>query len=242
MQVLRGERMARRPVAIEYFDADALALLRRVRNESSAFEKIPALRPHFHSAIYTEFHGESDEALEEVMLQVLEELVALGGNEDDTWCATTPRELEPLKAFRHATPEAVNFLIGQRKREIPELTKLGTDMAVPDNALLPVMAMYRAALAAAGLESVIFGHIGNNHLHVNILPRDMEEYARGKTLYLAWAEQVVTRGGSVSAEHGIGKLKLPFLRLMYGEERIAEMRALKALFDPQAMLNPGTLF
>ncbi len=169
-------------------------------------------------------------------------IVALGGNEDDTWCATTPRELEPLKAFRHAPPEAVNHLIGERKRRIPELTKLGTDMSVPDSELEAVMAMYREGLRQAGLQSVIFGHIGNNHVHVNILPETLEDYARGKALYLDWAEQVVARGGAISAEHGIGKLKIPFLRLMYGEEGIAQMRALKRVFDPDMLLNPGTLF
>jgi D-lactate dehydrogenase (cytochrome) len=192
--------------------------------------------------VYTEFHGASDEAVEEAVLPALEALVAFGGNEDDTWSATTARELESLKAFRHAVPEAVNLLIGERKRELPELTKLGTDMSVPDAELEAVLALYREGLAEAGLESVIFGHIGNNHLHVNLLPRSMEEYARGKALYLSWAEWVVAHRGSVSAEHGIGKLKAPFLQLMYGEEALAQMRALKTLFDPPALLNPGTLF
>jgi D-lactate dehydrogenase (cytochrome) len=79
-------------------------------------------------------------------------------------------------------------------------------------------------------------------VHVNILPHSMEEYERGKSLYLSWARQVVEWGGSISAEHGIGKIKVPFLALMYGEEGIAEMRALKMLFDPGMTLNPGNLF
>ncbi len=100
----------------------------------------------------------------------------------------------------------------------------------------------RTALDGAGLESVIFGHIANNHLHVNILPNSLEEYERGKALYLCWAEEIVARGGSISAEHGIGKLKVPFLQLMYGEQGVEQMRQLKGLFDPQLMLNPGNLF
>jgi len=231
-----------RPVAIEFFDHDALELLRRMKAENPAFEKLLPLRPHFHTAVYAEFHGDAEEMVEEAMLALLDPLTALGGNDEDTWAATNARELEPLKAFRHAVPEAVNLLIAARKREVPDLTKLGTDMSVPDARLEGAMAMYRGALADAGLESVIFGHIGDNHLHVNILPRSMEDYARGKALYLAWAEQVVVWGGSVSAEHGIGKLKAPFLHVMYGEEGVAQMRALKVLFDPEGVLNPGNLF
>jgi D-lactate dehydrogenase (cytochrome) len=175
-------------------------------------------------------------------MQVMEAMTALGGSDEDTWYATTDRELEPLRAFRHAVPEAVNLLIGERKRSCPELTKLGTDMSSPDAALEQVMAMYRTGLTEAGLESVIFGHIGNNHLHVNILPNSMDEYDKGKALYQSWARRIVSLGGSVSAEHGIGKIKVPFLQMMYTPECIAQMRRVKAIFDPSMMLNPGDLF
>jgi D-lactate dehydrogenase (cytochrome) len=102
--------------------------------------------------------------------------------------------------------------------------------------------MYNAELREAGLESVIFGHIGNNHLHVNILPHTLEEYDRGRELYLSWARRVVEVGGSVSAEHGIGKIKAPFLVMMYGDEAVGEMRDLRRIFDPEGILNPGNLF
>ncbi len=241
IRILREESEVR-PVAIEFFNHDALDLLRRMKSESSAFEKIPALKPEFHTAIYTEFHADSDEEIEEPIMALMESIMELGGSDEDTWYATNERELEPLKAFRHATPEAVNLLIDRRKRDCPELTKLGTDMSVPDDRLEEVIAMYDADLAANGLESVVFGHIGNNHVHVNILPHSMDEYDKGKALYLGWAQQIVGWGGSVSAEHGIGKIKVPFLRMMYGDEAVTEMRALKSIFDPDSMLNPGDLF
>ncbi len=230
------------PVAIEFFNHDVLELLRRAKAEGNAFADIPTLQPHYHTAVYAEFHGEDAAQVEEEVMAAMALAIELAGNEDDTWYADNARLLAGQKAFRHATPEAVNMLIDQRKRETPQLTKLGTDMSVPDAALDEVMRMYRNDLAKAGLESVIFGHIGNNHLHVNILPRSLEEYTHGKELYLRWAQQVVDMGGSVSAEHGIGKLKAPFLHLLYGEAGIVQMRALKHIFDPGGLLNKGTLF
>jgi D-lactate dehydrogenase (cytochrome) len=104
------------------------------------------------------------------------------------------------------------------------------------------MALYNHDLAESGLQSVIFGHIGDNHLHVNILPRNLADYQQGKEMYMAWAREAVRLGGSVSAEHGIGKLKAGFLEIMYGADGIAEMRALKKTFDPHGILNPGNLF
>ncbi len=246
VRALRGEGVeaggALRPVAIEYFDHDALELLGRMKAEEQAFADIPTPPAHLHPAVYVEFHGDDEAMAEEAMLQVLDALSAAGGSDEDTWVGMTPREMEPLKAFRHAAPEAVNLLIAQRKRELPDLTKLGTDMSVPDARLEAAMAMYREALGEAGLESVIFGHIGDNHLHVNVLPRSLDDYERARGIYHRWAEQVVKWGGSVSAEHGIGKLKVGLLRLMYGEAGVAQMRELKARFDPDGLLNPGNLF
>lgn len=227
------------PVAMEFFNSDALNLLRFARD---CFEEIPELAPHFHTAVYVEFNGDDSAALEECAEFVFNTQMALGAGEDDCWFAGDEKELARLKAFRHAVPEAVNLQIDERKKKTPGLTKLGTDMSVPDSELEAVMKLYRKGLEAAELESVIFGHIGNNHVHVNILPRDQADYEKGKQLYLAWADQIIAMGGSVSAEHGIGKIKVPFLRRMLGESGIEEMKRLKARFDPQGGLNAGTLF
>lgn len=248
VRLARGETvdgltgLATRPVAIEYFNHDTLNLLRRMKSEGKGAGAIPGLLPRYHTAIYLEYHGEDGEAVETAAVTAIEAAAALGGNDGDTWYASTPRDLASQKSFRHAAPESVNMLIGERQRTDPAIAKLGTDMSVPDAALEQVMAMYRDGLTEAGLESVIFGHIGNNHLHVNILPRNRAEYDRGKSLYQRWARSVVALGGSVSAEHGIGKLKRPMLRLMLGDEGIAQMRILKNLFDPGLVLNPGVLF
>ncbi|MEN8254100.1 MAG: FAD-binding oxidoreductase [Verrucomicrobiota bacterium] len=219
------------PTAIEFFDAQALELLRRMKAGNTAFADLPELKTEFHTAIYFEYDTEVPDAV-----------VEKAGEAIDCWFAEGEHEIETLKNFRHAVPEAVNMLIGERKKTIPELTKLGTDMSVPDDQMETVMHMYHEGLAEAGLEYAIFGHIGNNHVHVNIIPRSMEEYEAGKALYLDWARQVVAMSGSVSAEHGIGKNKTDFLRLMYGDDGICKMRKLKHLFDPAGLLNPGNLF
>ena len=120
----------------------------------------------------------------------------------NTWGALDPTRLSKLKDFRHATPACVNEQIGHIKKDFPSITKLGTDMSVPDDCLEEILSMYRKDLFAGGFQSAAFGHIGDNHIHVNIIPRSNEEYARGKALYSRWAQNVVKMGGSVSAEHG----------------------------------------
>ena len=134
------------------------------------------------------------------------------------------------------------MLIDERRRVDPTITKLGSDMSVPDERLHDVVALYRSTLAAAGLESAAWGHIGNNHLHVNVLPRDEHDFAQGKKLFAHWAAEVTRMGGAVSAEHGVGKIKRGFLETMYGPEHIAEMAKLKRELDPAGQLGRGNLF
>jgi D-lactate dehydrogenase (cytochrome) len=232
---------AHRPVAIECFDHGALDLLREQKATNAAFAALPDLKARAHTAIYVEYHGDEDRVGDAVAL--LPDLIAAaGGSDEATWMALTPAELDRMRFFRHAVPEAVNLRIDERRRRTPGVTKLGTDMAVPDAGLERMLEVYRAGLAAAGLEHVMFGHIGNNHVHVNILPRSLEEYERGKALYLEWAAEAVRLGGSVAAEHGIGKFKVALLREMYGEEGVGQMREIKRAFDPGGRLNRGNLF
>lgn len=242
LRFVRQAREQTRADAIEFIDHGALELLRCQKASNPAFQDLPDLRDGWHTAVYVEYQGESEAQVEEQVLQLTGILEACGGDPDGTWLATAARDIERFKRFRHAVPEAVNLRIDERRKSEPRLTKLGTDLSVPDAALESVMGMYRDGLTRSGLEAVSFGHIGNNHVHVNIIPRNMEDYERGKALYLEWARTVVSLGGSISAEHGVGKLKTPMLELMYGAEGVRQMRELKKCFDPRGLLNRGNLF
>ena len=228
--------------AIEYFDADALDILRRQRALGAAFSALPPLDDAWSCCVYVELScAERERALGD-LAALGEILVAHGGSVTDTWVARTDTDRETLRFFRHAVPESVNMLIDERRRVDPAITKLGSDMSVPDGRLHDVMALYRSTLSDAGLESAAWGHIGDNHLHVNVLPRDAADYAAGKELFARWAREVAAMGGAVSAEHGVGKLKRDFLKAMYGEGALCEMARVKRAFDPAGMFGRGNLF
>ena len=115
-------------------------------------------------------------------------------------------------------------------------------MSVEDQYLADMMKFYHSTLIEAGLEYVIWGHIGDNHVHVNILPRDLNDLELGTKLYKKFAKKAVEYGGSVSAEHGIGKIKHEYLVIMYGEDAIDQMRAVKNTLDPDNIFNEGNIF
>jgi len=120
--------------------------------------------------------------------------------------------------------------------------KLGSDYAVPLSRNREMLAYYQAELIEHELEYVIFGHIGDAHVHVNILPRSPAEFEAGQRLMLHFARHAVSLGGTVSAEHGLGKRKAHLLALQYAPEQIESMKEVKRRVDPQWLLNRGNLF
>lgn len=228
--------------AIEYFDEHVLRLLAAQKAINPALARLPLPAPGFACALFCELQGENERAVEASLIGLGGRLRSAGADPADSWVARTAFDQDLLIFFRHAAPECVNSIIDQRRRTEPAITKLGTDMSVPDDCLEPIMALYHDTLQKSGLDSAIWGHIGDNHVHVNILPRTMAEYRQGRRLYRYWAEQVVAMGGAVSAEHGVGKLKAEYLTLMYGAGPVAEMADVKAVFDPDGLLGAGNLF
>ena len=228
------------PLAIEFFGTDTLSMLRSAQAAGNVLTDLPRIPEG--CAIYTEFASENRRELQPLFRALTELVCIAGGSPERSWAAFRGPDMERLKAFRHAAPVCVNERISEIRNHCPGITKLGTDMSVPDRCLEEVFAMYRDGLRREGFQASLFGHIGNNHLHCNILPRNEEEYARGKALYTRWAEEVVRMGGSVSAEHGIGKLKIWLLEKLYSEKELQAMAELKRLFDPQMRLNPGNIF
>jgi D-lactate dehydrogenase (cytochrome) len=246
VRALRGEVQAETPPpagvqALEYFDGRSLALLRQKKVDDGPDSEIPDFPKTAEASVLLEITcsaAEEDDALETAAM-LLEEF---GADSEQAWAGLDDRERSKMTAFRHALPEAVNSQISLVRRQYPELTKVGTDMAVPAAGLDEMVETYHDLLGKAKLSYVIFGHLGENHLHVNVLPADMQEYARAKQLYLQLATKAVELGGTVSAEHGIGKLKKKFLEIMYGADGLEEMRSVKRALDPDALLGPGTLF
>jgi len=230
------------PLALEYIGPGALALVRSKGRQTQAYLEVSRLPEDARAAVYTELPFGDEAELDRVHAALCEALASAGLDPARSWAGFTDQDMEQMKRLRHAVPETVNALIGRRKRDIPELHKVGTDMAVPDAALPEMMAHYHRVLEREGIEFVVFGHIGNGHVHVNMLPTSAEQLDRAKEIYADFAREAVRLGGSVAAEHGIGRIKKEFLSIQFGEEELEAMRAIRRTLDPDGILNPGVLF
>ncbi|CTP88989.1 fad linked oxidase [Xanthomonas translucens pv. poae] len=131
---------------------------------------------------------------------------------------------------------------------VARYTPYKNDVSVRISAMPAFLAQTQALLGQAypQFDVVWFGHIGDGNLHINVLKPD----TTADTDFIAACEQVTKllaqvlaeHGGSISAEHGIGLVKKPYLESTRSAEEIALMRAVKGVFDPAGLLNPGKLF
>jgi FAD/FMN-containing dehydrogenase len=169
-------------------------------------------------------HGEEDELLE-----------ALGRLEtDDVIVALDVTEQRRLWEYREGHTEAVNAL-----RPAPSAPhKL--DIAVPLGGIVDFVGRVEASVArlAPTAELVIYGHLGDGNLHVNIVGPPPEDHSVDDAVL----DLVIEAGGSISAEHGIGVFKRGHLGRDRTSGDIAAMRAIKRALDPDDLLNPGVLF
>lgn len=214
-------------LSVEYFSENALGLLRA---------KNPNVPKGAKAAIFFEEEGEGGQrfAAADRWLKTIE---SRGGSVDDTWVAMNEKEAESFTSFRYAIPEAVNDIVRHAG-----FRKFSTDIAVPGDKFIEMMGFYRDVFKKDGMRNVIFGHIGENHVHANALPSSDSELERAGEICMKFVKKGVSLGGTVSAEHGIGKIKHAYLRQMYGEKGVLEMAAVKKALDPACILGPGNIF
>lgn len=229
-------------LSLESMDAGSIRLLAEFREQAGESSRVPPIPAGCSGALFLEAECGTDEGMEAFLEELQAVLDGNGIRADAAWAALDARELASMKAFRHALPERINSIIGGRKIRAPRLTKVAADLAVPDAALSGMLALYRRELQRRRLESAIFGHIGNAHLHVNILPRDGAEMESGREACAVFAREAVRLGGTVSGEHGIGRLKKHLMEIQFSALELAGMRGVKAALDPKGVLNPGVLW
>jgi FAD/FMN-containing dehydrogenase len=199
--------------AVDYLDAACMRLVRERRGLSAP---LATEHPLY---VIAQFAGDRDviaELVDSIASLPVEPAVAVAEGTSDR---------ERLWAYR----ESINESIGELG--IPH--KL--DVAVP---IAKLAAFTAAATEAAGdARLFLYGHLGDGNVHVNLLGPEREDHLIDARILRLACEL----GGTISAEHGVGLAKQPYLSLCRSEADIAAMRALKRALDPTAILAPGRI-
>jgi len=152
--------------------------------------------------------------------------------------ALSARAAERLWAVRHAaSPILASLLEGRRSLQVIE------DACLPIERMGDYIRTVRRAAAARGIPVVVFGHAGDGHVHVNLLPEVARPGWEGAvaTLLDEVSDAVIRLGGTPSGEHGDGRLRAGLLSRLYGEEIVDLFRRVKRCFDPLGILAPGVI-
>lgn len=226
--------------AIEYIDANSLRLL-----DDATFARAGVARPSPPATMIL-VQVETERGLESV-LGHLESIVERSRLAADPVIALPNEERAAARLFelREAVPAAVNARVGAVKAQVDErIQKTAGDFIVPAASIERALALYRDCFERRGLDYAIWGHISDGNLHPNLLPRSLEDVEKGRDALREMARGVIALGGAPIAEHGVGRnpLKQIFLRELYGEEGIEQMRAVKRALDPDGKFAAGVLF
>jgi len=207
-------RLGSRPLALELMTARGLELVCRHLGLTHPFED----RQEYVLLAELEDHGNTVQA-------VLAEMEGLTASAVALDAASQLR----LWRYREGHTEAISRLGSVHK----------LDVTLPPGVLADFIAEIPAAVAALRPKATVwlFGHVGDGNIHVNLTGLDPDDDdIDGLVL-----TEVAARGGSISAEHGIGRAKRRFLSLAHGAADLAVMERLRAALDPDRICNPGVL-
>lgn len=229
MPVMREFRAQIDLTAFEFFDANAMQKVVDCGHVSAPFT---TQAPFY---VLLEFESPHEETLNQAM-QVFEACMEKGWVVD----GVLSQSLEQLKNLWRLREDITESLSGYTTNK-NDISVLISHVPAFINDIEQFFAQHYAAF-----ETCWFGHIGDGNLHLNVVkPHDMpipEFYELCQHINPKIFELVAKYGGSISAEHGVGLTKKPYLTYSRSHAEVEYMRGIKQLFDPNGIMNPGKIF
>lgn len=207
------------PSALEFMDSEAIKVVEDYK---------PAGLPRVEALLLIEVDGSPKSILEDI--REIENL--LRSMDVEVRVATNKEEEERLWSARKSLGPALGNL---------RSGKINEDIVIPRIYLSEAIPELRKIAQKYHLPMVIFGHIGDGNLHVNLLyeKANREEEERAERAVDEVFELTLKYSGSITGEHGVGLTKKKFLRWQFGEVGYELLKGIKLLFDPKNLFNPG---
>ena len=212
------------PAALELLGPECIELMNR--EEKLGLNISPTL--------FIEFHSSTESHLAEVLEMGREICDELGCMEFRSGLGKAERD-RIFKA-RHALGEMII-------RTHPDCGTLVVDVAVPNTAYPEMIAIIGEEMKVSRLVGYTFGHAGDGNIHFNIPGKkgDQKQWAQIDDLVQRLVSKALELGGTATGEHGVGLGKKKYMPAEHGKS-LDWMKQIKALFDPNGILNPGKIF
>jgi FAD/FMN-containing dehydrogenase len=218
------------PATCEILDRTFLELVRRAHADSAY-----PLRSGLEAILLVEMDGADEREVVDRLDRVRE---AVRPRANHIAIALDPEDQHRFWAIRHAASPIIAAQAGMRVS-----MQFIEDSVVPVDRLPDYIRGLREILDMHGLPAVIFGHAGDGNLHVNPLV-DVHRPRWRDALEVVLAEVaalVAGLGGTLTGEHGDGRIRAPHLETIWGSDFVDLFRSVKEIFDPRGILNPGVI-
>lgn len=215
------------PTAIEFMEREAIQITEQYLNTEVPFHDAEA-------QLLIEIDGTGESEIERDYETIGE--IFLKNGAYDVFVADSSPAQRRLWEIRRSILEAL-------KAVSPILC--GEDVVVPRMAMPSLIKEVKNITGRKGYEAVCFGHVGDGNVHIEIMKKDSDPELWRQALPKMIEEildTVLSLGGMITGEHGIGLTKKKYLSKALGETQVALMRKLKKVFDPNDVLNPGKIF
>ena len=169
------------------------------------------------------------------------------GVEDAEFMASVFSECGASEVFSTSDPEEGEAFVAARRFAIPAVEAKGSlmleDVGVPLSALADLVAGIEKMAADSGLMISVIAHAGDGNTHPLIVydPNDAEMTRRAEKAFGDVMDLAIALGGTITGEHGVGRLKKPWLADYLGPEALELNRRIKVALDPDGILNPGAV-
>ena len=220
------------PSAVELLDGTFVQVIREADPRTGA-----ALPDGTEAILIIEVEGDEAGEVQDRLVRLATLLAGRLGLATEVRRAARPEDTARIWAVRKAASPILSRREGTRRN-----TRFIEDAAIHPEQMADFVRGLRELLRKHDLQAAIFGHAGDCNLHCNPMlnqkePRDL---ALMETIAEEFTDRVIGLGGSLSGEHGDGRLRTPYLRRAYGP-LVDAFQEVKRLFDPQGILNPGII-
>jgi glycolate oxidase len=223
VEILRGEML---PAAIEFMDGDVVRMVAKYLKK-----KIPYMEANAHTIV--EVDGNEKEKVRQTYEKIGD--IALKQGALDVLVGESNRDREKLWEPRKKIGDTLKELTRNVTRE---------DLVVPKNQIPLLISKLKTLVEKYEAKVYTFGHLGDGNIHADVSiekSKDISTYEIDKMRREIY-ETTISLGGTITAEHGIGLSKIPYLSIALDSKQIEIMKKIKAVFDPKNILNPGKIF
>ncbi len=220
------------PSAVELLDRTFVEVIRDA--DPAAGASLPA---GTEAILIVELDGDDPREVQSRMASLASRLTGSAALATEVRRSVRPEDAAKIWAIRKAASPILSRREGRRRN-----TRFIEDAAVHPERMADFVARLRGLLAEHELQAAIFGHAGDCNLHCNptMDQKDPRDLARMEAVAEEFVDMVIGLGGSLSGEHGDGRLRTPYLRRAYGP-LVDVFERVKSLFDPRGLLNPGII-